>query len=219
MRLPLPALVSFDFDGTLVDSTAGILRCIRATVVELGLPPAAVEAWRQMIGLPLSVQLGRLLPPERASEVAAGVERYRAHYSRLPPEELGQPFAGVPALLDWLAARTRLAIATSKGRRGLEATLDVLGWQGRFDPIITPGEVTRPKPDPESLQRCLEHHHLAPAQAAYLGDARFDMEMAVAAGVAGWGAAWGLHDAATLTAAGARRCFATPAELLATLTR
>ncbi|MBI5481835.1 MAG: hypothetical protein HY906_23465 [Deltaproteobacteria bacterium] len=53
----------------------------------------------------------------------------------------------------------------------------------------------------------------APAAAAYLGDSRFDMEMAVRAGVAGWGAAWGLHGRRELLAAGAARCFDSPAEV------
>jgi phosphoglycolate phosphatase-like HAD superfamily hydrolase len=43
------------------------------------------------------------------------------------------------------------------------------------------------------------------------------MEMAVRAGVAGWGAAWGLHGREELLAAGAVRCFESPAEVAAAL--
>jgi phosphoglycolate phosphatase len=212
-----PTLLICDFDGTLVDSERGIVRCIEQCVAALGLPPSTVAAWRDLIGVPLSVQLEQLLPPDRRGEVAAGVELYRSFWFRLPEADLGTPFPGVEELLRGAAPRVKLAIATSKGRRGVLAQVAALGWDGRFEPIVTPDDVTAPKPHPESLLRVCAHHGLEPAAAVYLGDSRFDMEMAVRAGVAGWGATWGLHGREALLAAGAARCFDSPAEVAAAL--
>jgi phosphoglycolate phosphatase len=213
-----PTLLVFDFDGTLVDSERGIVRCIEQCVAALGLPPTAVGAWRDLIGVPLAVQLARLLPPARHGEIAAGVELYRSFWAQLPAEDRGRPFPGVEELLRGLHGRVPLAIATSKGRGGVLTQISAAGWDGLFAPVVTPEDVVAPKPDPESLLRVCAHHGVAPAAAAYLGDSRFDMEMAVRAGVAGWGAAWGLHGRRALLAAGAARCFDGPAEVGAAIT-
>jgi phosphoglycolate phosphatase len=212
-----PTLLVFDFDGTLVDSERGIVRCIERSVAALRLPGSAVAAWRDLIGLPLAVQLGRLLPPERSGEIAAGVELYRSLWSQLPEEDRGSAFAGVDELVRALHGRVKLAIATSKGRRGVLNQVARAGWDGLFDPIVTPDDVAAPKPHPESLLRVCACHGVPPAGTAYVGDSRFDMEMAVRAGVVGWGVTWGLHDRAALLAAGAARCFDAPAEVGAAL--
>ena len=214
----MPELLVFDFDGTLMDSERGIVRCIEQSVAALGLAPGVVAAWRDLIGLPLAVQLERLLPPERRGEVAHGVDVYRGFWSQLPEEDGGRPFPAVDDLLRNLRGRVRLAIATSKGRRGVLGQVARAGWEGYFDPIVTPEDVAHPKPHPESLQRVCAYHGVEPGAVAYLGDSRFDMEMAVRAGVTGWGAAWGLHGRDALLAAGAARCFDSPAEVAAALT-
>jgi phosphoglycolate phosphatase len=212
-----PRLLVCDFDGTLVDSERGIVYCIEQCVPALGLPPAAVAEWRSMIGVPLTGQLARLLPPERRGEVDAAVEVYRSFWRQLSPEDLGRPFPGVEELLHGAAGRMKLAIATSKGRRGLMTQVVGLGWDALFDPIITCDDVTHPKPHPESLLRACAHHGLEPAAAVLLGDSRFDIEMAVRAGVPGWGATWGMDSREGLVAAGATRLFDSPAAVAAAL--
>ncbi len=210
-------LVAFDFDGTLVDSEPGIVRSIARTAARLGLGPEALAKWRELIGLPLAEQLHRILPPERRGEVEAGVELYRSFYTELTDAEMGGPFPGIPELLQALAGRSRLAIATSKSERGVRRVLGYLGWERWFEPVVTPENVASPKPHPESLQRILAHHGCAPERAVYVGDSRFDMEMAAAAGVAAYAVSWGVHSRADLMAAGAERCFDSPASLLEVL--
>lgn len=210
-------LVAFDFDGTLVDSEPGIVRCIERTVESLGLGPEVAAAWRELIGLPLAEQLKRILPPDRRGDVEAGVELYRSFYSQLSEEEMGRPFPGIPELLEVLRGRAKLAIATSKSERGVRRVLGHLGWERWFEPVVTPEAVAEPKPHPESLLRILAHHGAAPAHAVYVGDSRFDMEMAAAAGVAAYGVSWGVGARASLEAAGAARCFDAPGALLRAL--
>jgi phosphoglycolate phosphatase len=212
-----PSLLICDFDGTLVDSERAIVRCIEQTVAALDLPPSATAEWRGMIGVPLSAQLAQLLPPARRGEVDAAVDVYRSFWFQLTKEELGRPFAGVEELLRGAAARMKLAIATSKGKRGVLAQVAAFGWDGFFDPIVTPEDVTHPKPHPESVLRACARHGVEPAAAIVLGDSRFDMEMAARGGAAGWGAAWGFDGRALLEAAGAPRCFDSPAEVAAAL--
>lgn len=206
-------LVVFDFDGTLINSEPGILESIKLTVDALGLPQETVEQWRQMIGIPLSVQLAKLLPPERQQEVEYGVETYRNFYRQVGIAH-SNPFAGIPELIDFLTPRTALAIASSKGYEGLSRVLMSLDWLDYFDPIISPASVINPKPHPESILLALQHYGITPEQAVMIGDTEYDMEMAVRAGVPAWGAGWGVHDKERLIQAGASHWFAHPGDLL-----
>ncbi len=206
-------VVAFDFDGTLVDSTPGIVRCMERTVAALGLSPETTQAWSALIGLPVADQLRRVLPSERQGEVEAGVELYRSFYFQLSEAEVGRPFPGIAELLDALRGRARLAIATSKSLRGVQRVLRSLGWAALFDPVVTPELVARPKPHPESLQAILAQHGVLPGRAVFIGDSRFDIEMARAAQVPGWGVGWGVHPCAVLAEAGAARCFLSPMDL------
>jgi phosphoglycolate phosphatase len=206
-------LIIFDFDGTLINSEPGILESIKLTVDALELPQSAVEQWRQMIGIPLSVQLAKLLPPNRQQEVEHGVETYRNFYRQVGIAH-SDPFAGIPELVDFLTPRVSLAIASSKGYEGLSRVLTGLDWLDYFDPIISPASVTNPKPHPESIELALHHYGITPEQAVMIGDTEYDMEMAVRAGVPAWAAGWGVHEKEQLFKAGAHHWFASPGDLL-----
>ncbi len=212
-------VIAFDLDGTLVDSEPGIVRCMEKTAAAMRLPEGSVERWRDLIGIPVAEQMKRLLPPERHSEVDHGVALYRSFYFALPVEEMGAPFPGIAELLESLRSRVGLALATSKGKRGVEKLLQHLRWESLFHPVITPEALARPKPDPESLRRILGAHGAGPEEALAVGDSRFDVEMAKAAGVEVWGVSWGVHRAEQLFAAGAARCLSSVSELREALER
>jgi hypothetical protein len=55
-------LIVFDWDGTLMDSEARIVNCLQAAFGDLGLPPPAREAARDVIGLGLDEAILRLHP-------------------------------------------------------------------------------------------------------------------------------------------------------------
>ncbi len=199
-------LLIFDFDGTLVDSEPGILETIRHTVAALDLPPEAVESWRQMIGIPLEKQLSALLPKHSQHRIPEGVEIYRRFYDTIRPL-YSQPFPGILDLLADLADRIPLAIASSKRRESILPVLDQWGYGDLFKPIISPSEVTYPKPHPESVEHILAYHHLSPKHAVLIGDTEYDIEMARRAGVGAWGVGWGIHPLERLHQVGAERGF------------
>lgn len=211
-----PELVIFDFDGTLINSEPGIHRAIEMTVTAIGLPKSAVEQWRQMIGIPLEVQLSHLLPPERHPEIPDSVALYRQFYDQVGPQH-SDPFPGIEEILEGLRSRLPLAIASSKRRETILRVLRQWQWQAWFNPVISPAEVIQPKPHPESLHKVLDQHGLQPHQAVMIGDSVYDMEMAQRAGVMAWGVTWGIHPQERLQAAGAEQVFSTPQQLWAQL--
>jgi phosphoglycolate phosphatase len=73
-------LVVFDWDGTLYDSTALIVRCIQAACEDLALPVPDRKQASYVIGLGLHDALAHVaptLPAERVPELGV---RYRHHY-------------------------------------------------------------------------------------------------------------------------------------------
>ncbi|MBO9646662.1 MAG: HAD hydrolase-like protein, partial [Pseudacidovorax sp.] len=108
-------LIAFDWDGTLYDSTAVIVRCIQEAVVDVGgrRPSDQDAAW--VIGLGLAEALARAapdVPPEKYRELG---ERYRFHYLRHQDDLV--LFDGVLPLLDALAAPNEgLYVAASLGQ-------------------------------------------------------------------------------------------------------
>ncbi|WP_218082557.1 HAD family hydrolase [Anthocerotibacter panamensis] len=199
VKLPWP-LVIFDFDGTLVDSTAGIVWAMEQTIQELGLPPAWVELWQEMIGLPLEVQACKLL----AGEPEAAWTRLQETYRHFYHDAHALPFAGIEGLLAGLVASgARLAIASSKRKAGIMRLLTAREWTFPFEPIVTPDVVSRPKPDRESIEQILAHHGLPREQAIFIGDSIFDVQTAVHAQITACAVGWGVHSKADLLTAGA----------------
>lgn len=68
--------IIFDFDGTLADTSEGIIRTMRATLERMGLPVTDDATIRNSIGLPLAgtMTVGGNVPDERVEE---GVQTYR----------------------------------------------------------------------------------------------------------------------------------------------
>ena len=73
-------LIVFDWDGTLMDSTSTIVRCIQAAARDLGLPVPTDLLASHVIGLGLQEAMQVVLPDVEPRYHARMVERYRHHY-------------------------------------------------------------------------------------------------------------------------------------------
>ena len=193
------ALVVFDWDGTLMDSTAAIANAIRGSAADLGLPVPSHAQASHVIGLGLLEAIHTAVPAIDRSQVPAFVERYRVHFLRDDPGL--KAFDGVPALLAELEGLgTLLAVATGKSRAGLNRALEQTGWRHHFITTRCADEGT-PKPDPWMLLDICSELGLDPAQAVMIGDTTHDLGMALAAGSASVAVTYGAHPEALLRAA------------------
>ena len=190
-------LVVFDWDGTLIDSTATIARSIQQAAADLGLPVPDFETASHVIGLGLHDALARAvpeLPPERTTEFAA---HYKYHY--LANEQSLELFAGVRELLDWLGATKTLAIATGKNRAGLMRALEAT----RLGPLFAAtrcADQTAPKPHPAMLLELGAELGVGVERMLMIGDTTHDLQMARAAGACAVGVAYGAHPREQLAA-------------------
>ncbi len=194
-------LVIFDVDGTLVDSQAHILAAMTRAYAALGLEAPARAEVLEIVGLSLPVAVARLVPFLGAGEQARLVEAYKQAFAELRAEPLSPLYPGAGEMLN-LLARDRsliLGIATGKSRRGLAHIVAAHSWEGRFATMQVADDHPS-KPHPAMLQACLRETGIAPGQAVMVGDTRYDMEMAEAAGIKGLGVSWGYHPAEALGA-------------------
>jgi phosphoglycolate phosphatase len=185
-------LIVFDWDGTLFDSTALIVRCIQNACTDVGAPrPSDVDA-AYVIGLGLIDALRHVapgLPESRYPELGA---RYRHHYFASQHE-----LSLFPGTLDMLHAlkmrQRRLGVATGKGRRGLDDALAHSQLHGLFDATRTADE-TASKPDPRMLHELMAELGVAPERTLMIGDTTHDLLLAANAGTASVAVSFGAHE-------------------------
>lgn len=185
-------LVVFDWDGTLFDSTALIVRCIQAACRDIGVPVPSEQQAAYVIGLGLHDALQHAvpgLPRERYPELG---QRYRHHY--FARQDALVLFPGTLDMLHALKARNHwLAVATGKSRRGLDEALKTVQLKGLFDGTRTADE-TAGKPDPLMLQQLMREFGTEPGRTLMIGDTTHDLQMALNAGTASVGVSFGAHD-------------------------
>lgn len=184
-------LIAFDWDGTLFDSTAIIVRCIQRAVADVGGTVPADREASYVIGMGLMEALAHAapdVPPERYPELGA---RYRYHY--MAHQDDLSLFEGVLGMLQDLRARHHwLAVATGKSRRGLNEVLHSVQLAGLFDGSRTADE-TAGKPHPRMLHELMREFGTEPERTLMIGDTTHDLQMAVNAGCASIGVSYGAH--------------------------
>lgn len=170
-------LVIFDWDGTLMDSTGHIVASVQAAAQDMGWPPPPAERVRSVIGLSLDQALSAAVPGASPAEAEAFAAAYRGRYLA-PDRDEGALYPGVEALLDRLdAAGIWSAVATGKGRAGLDRVLGEMDIERRFVATRCADEA-RSKPHPQMLEDILEVTGLEARDALMVGDTSFDLEMA-----------------------------------------
>ena len=186
-------LIVFDWDGTLFDSTALIARCIQAACRDLGTEVPSDERAAHVIGLGLYDALAHAAPGLARERYPALGQRYRHHYRARQHELVLVP--GTLSMLQVLAARNHvLAIATGKGRAGLDEALAGTDLGALFAATRTADE-TASKPDPRMLHELMRELGATPARTLMIGDTTHDLQLAANAGTASIGVSFGAHEA------------------------
>ena len=191
MKLPYKLLI-FDWDGTLMDSETRIVNCLRAACVENGFAAQSDEELKNVIGLGLKEALMRLQPDENATVIEKLANTYRQEYLQTN-ETHSALFPGVENLLTELENQGYLlAIATGKGREGLDLSLEETQLHGHFH-ITRCASETISKPHPRMLEEILHFTGLDAHEALMIGDTEYDMEMAQNANMHALAVSYGVH--------------------------
>ena len=184
-------LIVFDWDGTLMDSTAVIAGSIQAACRDLDLPVPGDAAARHVIGMGLEQALRHAVPDAPESMYGSLVERYRHHV--LAQDKAIPLFAGAREVVTELhEAGYQLAVATGKSRHGLDRVLQSSGLQPYFHATRT-ADQTFSKPHPAMLQELMDELGAMQERVLMVGDTTHDLQMAINAGVDAVGMTQGAH--------------------------
>jgi len=187
-RGPFRAVV-FDLDGTLVDSAGDIRTALNRTLVEAGRPALGLDAVKGMIGDGAKRLLARAFAASGDGLAEPALERaYRRFlffYEGANAVTLTRPYPGVPETLARLAqAGLRLGLCTNKPAEAAREVLRRLVLARYFAAVVSPEEVSAPKPDAGHLLAVLAALGARPWEAVMVGDNANDVAVARAAGTA-----------------------------------
>jgi 3-amino-5-hydroxybenzoic acid synthesis related protein len=203
-----PQLFIFDLDGTLIDSRQVMTQAFREAFQAVGgqgEPPTA--EFLDMLGAPFLDILARLGLP------AAMAVPFRS--ASLRRTDAVRVYCGAVAACRELRRNGYpLALLTGKDRRRTEVLLRRLDLAHLFDRIVAGDDPVAGKPSPDGIFQLSESLPTGPVDVTMVGDSRFDMMAAKAAGARAVGCAWGMTEPVDLMAAGGDVVVDRPDDLL-----
>ena len=184
-------MVILDFDGTLADTAAVIIRTMQATISELELPYRTDEQCASMIGLRL-VEIPSVLFPECNIDGDMYARTYRRFFHEFNTEGAVELYPNVVDTLKTLKSKgIILTIASSRSHASLAEYVESLGLSSLISYILGADDVNRGKPDPEPVNMTLERFGSSPEDAIVVGDTAFDIMMGKNAGTRTCGVTYG----------------------------
>lgn len=184
-------LIVFDWDGTVMDSTAVIAGSIQSACRDLDLPVPSDEAARHVIGMGLKDALRHAVPDAEEIQYDDLVARYKFHF--LAQDMMIPLFEGAQETIAELhAAEYLLAVATGKSRAGLSRVLESSGMGHYFHATRT-ADQTFSKPHPAMLLELMDELGVEADKVLMIGDTTHDLQMAINAGVDALAVTHGAH--------------------------
>ena len=209
--MPLPRLLVFDLDGTLIDSSRDLCNSVNAALVHVGKPELPNELISSYIGDGAAMLVRRALgdpndldsqqPADSADDLFHRAFDYFLDYYRVHKLDFTLPYPGV---LDSLTAiRSRhphlpMAVLTNKPVIPSRAICEALGLAPFFFQNYGGNSFPTKKPDPEGLLTLIAEANIiasvaiTPADTVMIGDSDVDVLTARRCGAASLGCAFGL---------------------------
>jgi phosphoglycolate phosphatase len=207
-----PSHILFDLDGTLADSSQGILWSFAATLEKIGLH-VDEAVLLGLIGPPLGESFSILgVPDEKIDQVVA---LYRAFYAERGIYE-ARLYDGVATTLEELSSQgVRLGVATAKRIDFAQQMLSALGVAHLFDQICGASVDLHVTSKYDIMALVMQSWTFSPDLDVWMvGDRHYDMVAARTHDIRAVGALWGFGSAEELLDAGAHWLISRPHELL-----
>ena len=189
--------IVFDWDGTLMNSISKIVETMQSTASYLGLPVPDFDQAKNVIGISLLPSLKQLFNIQDDKIATQLIDTYKKHFKE--HAQISSPlFNGAIELLEKLKQQGYiLAVATGKGRQGLEHNWHHSNTKHFFSASRTADDA-QSKPSPDMLQQILCELNLSADQVLMVGDTTYDLAMAEAIDMDRIGVSFGVHSVNTL---------------------
>ena len=174
--------IIFDFDGTIGDSQALIVKTLQDTMRKRGLEVKSDAECAATIGLRLDEAFVQLFEMS-VEEGMACAETYRVIFEENKQHLIVQPFPHVLETIHTLHRQGyQLAIASSRGSDSLFGYVKQMGIEDCISSIIAGNSVEHVKPAPDMVFKALEEMNGTVEEALVVGDMTYDVDMAHNAG-------------------------------------
>ncbi len=195
-------IVSFDLDGTLVDTAGEIAEAANRTVEEFGLPRRPVAEIAKLIGAgtkELMLGLLRRIATDAATadvvlDQDIALDRFAHHYAATSGTTCRAYPTAQDALVRLRRAGVRLACVTNKEEHYSRQVLAACALQDAFDLLVGGDTLAVKKPDARVLAHVLAALGGERDSTAHVGDSRTDVEAARNTGVAAWVVPYGYNQ-------------------------
>jgi len=210
--------VTFDLDGTLLDTVADLAEGCQRMLAELGEPTRSLGEVHSFVGKGMAVLVERCLThghPPSSERLQQGIAAFRRHYT----EVNGQQAVVYPGVREGLAAFRqagyKLGVVTNKPGEFTEALLDRMGMSD-FDVIVSGDTCANKKPHPEPLIHACAVMGTRPVENLHIGDSENDILAARAAGCPVYAVPYGYNEGKPVDSAD---CDALVSDLMAAFVR
>lgn len=211
--------VTFDLDGTLLDTVADLAEASNRMLQELGLPTYREDEIRCFIGQGIAVLVERCLSreqPPSAVLLARAIESFKRHYAAVNGQKTTL-YPGVLAGLEaWQATGLPMGIITNKAAIFTQALLERKGLADFFSVIVSGDTTPHKKPHPAPVHYACRVMGTQAAGNLHIGDSIHDIHAAKAAGSAAYYVPYGYNEGRLVEAGD---CDALVSNLLAALSQ
>lgn len=208
-------LLSFDLDGTLVDTAGEIAEAVNRTLESHGVRRRDPAQWIRYIGAGTRELMRRVTAqlvreqqwPADGRPFDELMRVFDGHYEATTGTS-ALPYDGCIETLERLqAAGLQLACVTNKEAHFARIVLEQQGLDRYFGLVIGGDTLPHKKPDAAVLQHVMRHFGAAPAETAHVGDSATDVQAAKNAGVAAWALPHGYNGGEPISSADPDRLF------------
>lgn len=170
--------IIFDFDGTLVDTSEGIIKCMHYAGKCLKEIPLEDQQIKETIGPPLQEMIRSLFKTEDADKIQQGMKYFRLRYTEKGVMECSL-YQDVEKMLKMLKEENhKLYIATSKPYDFVIAILKRFKLEAYFDYITGVNLKGKSLSKAQRIRELMMQFDLREAETLMVGDRQEDVEAA-----------------------------------------
>lgn len=196
--------VTFDLDGTLVDTVGDLHEAARRTLLDVSMPPRSLAAVRGFIGHGTEALVRQCLDwgepvPDEVMQLAQA--RFKAHYAEVNGQFSALYPGAAQALQQCGELGLRIAVVTNKVAMFTEPLLERMGLRDFFPVVISGDSTPYRKPHPQPILAACEQLGVMPEKTLHIGDSRHDVAAARAAGLCVYCVPYGYDQGQPVTSA------------------